>query len=306
MERIFIVNPSAGKNGSLDALKNAITANFPSSQIILTQGAGHARELAKEAVGYNFPQVIVAGGDGTVNEAVQSLAGTQTALGIIPLGSGNGLARQLGYPLDDFDAACKYLASLRDLPCDLGMVDKEYFINVAGLGFEAEVAAEFAQRGAAQNTAQNAVQGAQKKKARRRGRLEYFKIGISKFFNYAPAYTEIALDDGRILSGYPFTLSVANGTQYGSNFTVAPQAKLNDGLLDIVMTEGTTLKLLGALPNFFSPGISPISASKTLQIKKASINCFGPFLYHIDGEARRSSERIEIKVCPNAIRLLVK
>ncbi len=300
MERIFIINPSAGKNGSLDALKKAIAANFPSSQIILTQGAGHARELAKEAAGYNFPQVIVAGGDGTINEAVQSLAGTQTALGIIPFGSGNGLARQLGYPLDDFDAACKYLASLRDLPCDLGMVDKEYFINVAGLGFEAEVAAEFARRGA------QGAKNAQKNKARGRGRLEYFKIGISKFFNYAPAYTEITLDDGRVLSGYPFTLSVANGTQYGSNFTVAPQAKLNDGLLDIVMTEGPTLKLLGALPNFFMPGVSPINASNILQIKQASINCFGSFLYHIDGEVRQSSERIEIKACPNAIRLLVK
>lgn len=298
MERVFIVNPAAGKKGSLDALKRAIGANFPSSQIVLTQAPGHAQELAKEAAGYNFPQVIVAGGDGTVNEVIQSLAGTQTALGIIPNGSGNGLARQLGYPMDDFDAACKYISTLRDLPSDLGMIGKEYFINVAGLGFEAEIAAEFARRGAAQ--------AANNPKAAKRGSFEYFKIGMGLFFNYSPAYTEISFDDGRRLSGYPFTLSIANGCQYGSNFMAAPQAKLNDGLLDIAMTEGSTLKLLGALPNFFLPGISPVNATKTLQVKQASINCFSSFVYHIDGEVRQASDKIDIKACPGAIRLLVK
>ena len=291
MEALFIINPKSGAGGLLDELKTAIKNSFPRADIILTQRAGHAKELAAKAALENFGQVIVAGGDGTINEAAQGLANTQTALGVIPLGSGSGLARELGAPLNNFAAACNNILTARPLRCDLGRANGEYFINLAGLGLEADIAAAFDEHG----------------KTGKRGKWPYFKIGAKKVFGYKAPRVKIAADGAAAVEMRPLTLVFSNGRQYGSGFKIAPKASFNDGLLDMTAVESQNIaRLLLGLPNFFKEGLSPVETRKFRQLKKAVVHVDGEFNYHIDGEPRRAKDLLEIEIVPAAISLLAE
>lgn len=283
MKRLFIINPKSGaKRGGVDSLKAAIKKHFPSADIALTNAPGHAKELAKQ----NYDQITACGGDGTINEIVQSLAGTKTALGIIPLGSGNGLARELGAPLDNFEAACNNILKACPARCDLGRANGEYFVNLAGLGLEADIAAAFDKQSG-------------------RGKWPYFKIGARKFLSYKAPQVSVEIDGGETINTRPLTLVFSNGRQYGSGFKIAPQASFGDGLLDMVYIENKgILRHILCLPNFFKPGISPCETRKFHKIKKAVARLEGGFNYHIDGEPRRAKDLLEIEIAPGAIYLL--
>ncbi|MDR1124403.1 MAG: diacylglycerol kinase family lipid kinase [Elusimicrobiota bacterium] len=291
MEDIFIINPKSGVGGRLEELKTAVKTRFPRADIVLTRRAGHAKELAAQAAAEGRPRLIVCGGDGTINEAAQGLALSQTALGVIPLGSGNGLARELGAPLDNFAAACNNILTARPLRCDLGRANGEYFINLAGLGLEADIAAAFDERG----------------KTGARGKWPYFKIGAREFFNYRAPRAAVEFDGGKTINLRPLTLVFSNGRQYGSGFKIAPRASFNDGFLDMTVVESQNIaRLLLGLPNFFKEGLSPVEVRKFWRLKKAAVHIDGNFNYHIDGEPRRAKNLLEIETAPAAISLLMR
>ena len=262
----FVINPNAGKHKNLKVLENDIKNIFPQAEIIYTKYAGHAKELASEAAQKNYKTVIAVGGDGTINEVTQGLVNSNTALGIIPCGSGNGFARLIKMPLKDNVKCLEIIKKNRSKKIDVGQANNEYFLNVAGFGFDALIAHKFAT-------------------SKRRGKLPYFKIGIKDFFSYKPAKYTLIFEDGTQAETNPLCAAFANGTQYGCDFVIAPKAVLDDGLLDMVTVQpANVFKMLLGLPNFLKDGISPVKLTETQKIKAVEIVSKAPFYYHIDGE----------------------
>ena len=282
----FIVNPiSGGKKVDIPSFTRAVQAHFPGAEICPTQAPGHATQLAQEAAALGMEAVVAVGGDGTINETARALVGTQTSLGILPKGSGNGFARELS-PLRPLEEMLPALACARTLLCDVGRANGELFLNLAGVGIEADIAWKFKDYG-------------------KRGMLPYFIIGTKTVFTYKPKRLDVSFDaQHQTIS--PLTLVFANGKQYGSNFKIAPQANLQDGLLDMVTVQDVPKwKLALAAPYFFTDRQKPFHVTKTTQVTRAVILHEGEILYHIDGEPRKTQDRLEIALEPKTLRVLV-
>ena len=282
----FILNPiSGGHPVDTEHLARCIQTNFPGAEMRLTQSAGHATVLAQEAVAQQFQAVVAIGGDGTINEVARALVGTSTILGVIPKGSGNGFAREIGM-MHAPEEALPMLQRARVLPCDVGMANGELFLNLAGVGIEAAIAWQFKDYG-------------------KRGKLPYFLIGAKTVFSYRPPELDVTFD-GQQKKCRPLTLVFANGKQYGSNFKIAPQANLQDGLLDMVTVQNAPKwQLALATPYFFTDRQKPFHITNTTQVKQAVISHNGEILYHIDGEPRKTQNRLEISLRPKALRVWV-
>lgn len=179
-----------------------------------TTGHGDATRLTTDAASKGYRAVIAAGGDGTVNEIATALCGTSTALGIIPVGSGNGLARHLGLPLDVTEAI-EVIAKDNIIDCDYGTANGRPFFCTFGVGFDAAVSEKFAHQ-------------------KRRGKLSYIKSAISEYVSYNPQTYTISAN-GQILTQKAFIVACCNASQYGNNAYIAPTASITDGLLDITI-----------------------------------------------------------------------
>ncbi|MCR5504308.1 MAG: diacylglycerol kinase family lipid kinase [Elusimicrobiaceae bacterium] len=284
----FIINPNAGKHKNLKSLEKDIKNIFPQAEIIYTKYAGNAKELALEASKKNYETVIAVGGDGTINEVVQGLVNSGTALGIIPCGSGNGFARLIKMPLKNNLKCLEIIKQNHTKKIDVGQLNNEYFLNVAGLGFDAIIAHKFAT-------------------SKRRGKLPYFQIGIKEFFNFKAEKYTLTFAGGTKKEIAPMVLTVANGTQYGCDFHIAPKALLDDSFLDMVEIKPTNiLKLLLGLPNFLKDGLTPVCLTETQKIKEIDIEGKTPFYYHIDGEPRVcESGKLKIKTLPKSLIILM-
>ena len=283
----FIINPSAGKHKNLKLLEKDIKKLFPQAEIIYTKCAGHAKELAHEAAQKNYSAVIAVGGDGTINEVTQGLVNSNTALGIIPCGSGNGFARLIKMPLKDNLKCLEIIKQNNTKRIDVGQANNEYFLNVAGFGFDALIAHKFAT-------------------SKRRGKLPYFTIGVKEFFNYRAQKYNLIFDDGKKIEIAPLCAAFANGTQYGCDFVIAPKAILDDGLLDMITVKPTNIfKMLLGLPNFLKDGLSPIKLTETQKIKGVKITSQTPFYYHMDGEPRNCKDgKLQIKISPASLKII--
>lgn len=285
----FILNPVSGKNkDTAQQRASAIHAIFPQAEVAFTQAPGHATELAREAAAHNFTAVIAVGGDGTLNETACGLLHTLTPLGVIPAGSGNGFARELGMSLS-FKKALQQLRHTLIVPCDVGRANEKLFLNVAGVGLEAEIAWQFMEHG----------------KTGPRGKWPYFKLGAQTVFSYQPRPWEIQTDTQ---SGFicPLSLAFANGRQYGSNFKIAPQASLTDGLLDMVEVHNLPKwQLALALPSFFTGTKPPFDVLQVTQVKHVVLLREGAFPFHVDGEPHQAQNKLEITVESNALKILL-
>ena len=282
----FILNPiSGGKKADLEYIAKCIEINFPGADMRLTKAPGHATQLAKEAAEQNFSAVIAIGGDGTINETARGLAGTQTALGVIARGSGNGFAREIGMHVPLEEALVK-LQRAKITPCDTGLANGELFLNLAGVGIEADIAWKFKEYGT-------------------RGMWPYFVIGTQTALTYRPKTLDVTFDNQHEILK-PLTLVFANGKQYGSNFKIAPEANLKDGLLDMVIVNNLPKwKLALSAPYFFTDKRRPFEVTQTTCIKQAVISHEGEILYHIDGEPRRTQNKLEISINPQSLRVLI-
>ena len=284
----FILNPVSGNRAAdTEHFARCIQLNFPGADMRLTKAARHATELAREAAAENFDVAVAIGGDGTINETARGLVGTKTALAVVPRGSGNGFARELGMPLL-FEEAVMRLQRGSISPCDAGYANGELFLNVAGVGLEAQIAWQFMEHG--QNGA--------------RGKWPYFKLGAKTVFSYKPPLWDINADGEHDLIT-PLTLVFANGKQYGSNFKIAPRANLGDGLLDMVaVQDAPKWQLLLSLPGFFWEPWKLFSIKNTRTVKHVVLTQDGKFPYHIDGEPHLANGKLEISVAPHALNVL--
>jgi len=287
MKSLFIINPRSGGQSNT-FIKEEILKIFPDAAIKFTDSAGHAKNIALKNAD-NFDAVIAVGGDGTANETASALVGKKTAFGLIPRGSGNGFAREIGLSLDPLKAI-RQLKTAKKVLCDVGEINGEFFINLAGIGIEAEIAHWFAVHG---------------KRGGTRGWWPYFKIGAKKVFYYKPKKFSVSYN-GKKETKKPLTLVFANGRQYGNNFKIAPKASFSDGLLDMVeVPPDNFFSMLLALPSFFSSRRQPFDRRFTTKVKEALVEHERRIVYHIDGEPRMTNKPLHIKTVPRALNVLM-
>ena len=289
-----IVNPVSGAGMDQHAathrvamLRDALARRQLSATIAVTARAGHARELAHAAVAAQSDLVIVWGGDGTVNEVGSALAGSTTALGLIPAGSGNGLAGGLGVPRDPHAALATALGE-RTLAVDVGMLDDRPFFNIAGIGFDAHIARLFNQR----------PRG-------RRGRVPYVVISVREGCRYAGREYSITLD-GRTQRSRALLIAFANGREYGMGMQIAPGAKLDDGLLEACVVEDRSVLARFRDARHLALGSVHRAPRMVIQpIRTAVVETTGEIEYHLDGEPGVAHDRVIVTIRPRALMVKV-
>lgn len=285
-----IINPVSGAGADTHAaarraasVEAAARRRGHSFAINFTERPGHARELGDAAVRAGAEAVLIWGGDGTFNEAAAALIGTNIPVGLIPAGSGNGLAGALGVPRDS-TAALDVAFGERQRIIDAGVMASRFFFNVAGVGFDARVAALFNKRAAGT-----------------RGGWPYIVIGVREGCRYCAVDYDVRFDD-KPLKYKALLLAFANGREYGLGARIAPSAELDDGLLDAVVVEER-----GVISRFWharhlargTPQLAPmVTMSK---VRKALIESPGPMEFHVDGEPGIAHDRIEVEVIPKAL-----
>jgi diacylglycerol kinase (ATP) len=254
--------------------------------VFVTERPGHARELAKAAVKRGVRLVMAWGGDGTINEVASALAFDEVPLGIVPGGSGNGLARELGVDLRPARAIADALAA-EPRPMDVGELDGHLFFNIAGIGLDAYVAWRFSTH-------------------HRRGLVGYVTITGRALATYVPKQYRIA-HAGETIDARAVLVTIANSAQFGNGARIAPGAKLDDGLLDlVVLEERSRLATLGQLPRLFNGTVERIGGCTVRQIQGVTIESEEPMLYHVDGEPIQGGTELRARVHPGALRVAVK
>jgi YegS/Rv2252/BmrU family lipid kinase len=284
-----ILNPRAGL-AATRALRALESHPFwRGVEVMVTKARGDARSFATEAAGEGFDVVLSIGGDGTANETAWGLLGSETALGLVPMGSGNGLARTLGIPLDPARAV-ETLAHAVRRQMDVGMINGRPFLNVAGAGFDAQVGADFHAHG---------LRGG------RRGVMTYVRLSLIRTWSYRAEQWRLSAGDGEF-EGRALVVAFVNGRQYGGGAVVAPGARLDDGLLDVVVIEDAPpFEMAWNSTRLFLGSIEKFRRYKHFPAKVAVLEGGGMFVHHRDGEPEDEGPRLEVSVQPLALSILV-
>lgn len=285
---LFIMNPKSGV-GSKESIPELIDKNIDKElfdyQIANTEYAGHATELAKQAVEDKVGIVVAVGGDGTVNEVGKALINTDTAIGIIPTGSGNGLARHLAIPMN-----VKKSLQILNQACihklDYGIINGIPFFCTCGMGFDAFISMKFAEAG-------------------KRGVVTYVQKVLEEGLKYEPQTYDIEDNEG--MHHYKaFLISVANASQYGNNAYIAPQASMSDGLLDIIIMEPfDIIDAPQVAIEMFNKTLDKNSKIKTFKAKRIHIHRKEEGVIHYDGDPIMAGKDVEIKLVSKGIKVVV-
>jgi diacylglycerol kinase (ATP) len=284
----FIINPVSGTGkwkGIEGNIKKYLDPSF-SASIFYTEYPGHGTILAEDAAEY-CSTIIAVGGDGIVNEVMAGMMSTSAGIGIIPAGSGNAVANHFTIPLGQKEAI-ECINKLHFSTIDTALVNGTPFLAVAGTGFDAEVAEMFAE-------------------SKKRGFFTYIYLSAKKYFTYKPAEYELTID-GTLFRIKAFVITVANGSQYGNNAYIAPNASTKDGLLDVCIIKPFTFpsalillwrlfrRTLNRSPHF------EIIRGKNIIIRKAGTN--EKLCLHYDGEPGGIMDEIKISVQPKSLRII--
>ncbi|GAB3260681.1 diacylglycerol kinase family lipid kinase [Larkinella harenae] len=258
-------------------LKKAAEAGF-TPEAVFTQRPGHATELAVEAVRKGIRRVIVIGGDGTMNETARALLHTATALGIVPVGSGNGLARHLGLPLDPRTAIGRAING-RPVVIDSGRINDYPFFCTTGMGFDAYVAQAFARQPV-------------------RGLSTYIRTTYRALMTYQPDVYQVDNQDARL-----FSLTVANAGQFGNNAWIAPGANVADGLLDVCLLKPFPRSAAGLLVwRLFTKTLDQSDYLTVKPLRSLVVKGEKPLLIHIDGEPLQlATDTATVQVVPSSL-----
>ena len=285
---LFIVNPISGtsdKEHILSLIPKYLDHHRFEWFIRKTEHKGHAAEFSGEAIRDGVDVVVAVGGDGTVNEVARSLVHTDTALGIIPCGSGNGLARHLFIPMNP-EGALQVLSDCHIEQIDYGMIDQEPFFCTCGVGFDAFISDRFA-------------------KAGRRGLLTYIENTLKEGLKYKPDTYEITIDGERQVYK-AFLIACANASQYGNNVYIAPHASMSDGLMDVTLMEPfTVLEAPQIAIQLFNKTITSNSRIRSFRCQHLHIKRSAPGVIHFDGDPKQAGEELDVKLVPKGIRMVV-
>ena len=305
----FIINPISGSKETQNAkrkLPKLIMQTLDSEQwlpnITFTEYAGHAVELAKQYARMGFDAVVAVGGDGTVNEVAQGivkglrvtgygLRGTGygervTALGIIPMGSGNGFARHLGIPIRP-QKALEMINHSEPISVDYGLANGRLFVSTCGTGFDALIADHFA--------------GSNK-----RGFSTYLQNIIHDAFSYQ-AQTYHIVGDGLDVTHKAFLITFANANQWGYEALIAPKASIQDGKMDIMMMSSHALLGSASLAlRLFAGSIDDSHFMDTLRAREVTLFREEAAPFHIDGDPVEMEKDIHIRIVEDGLRVLAE
>ncbi|MDP4185737.1 MAG: diacylglycerol kinase family lipid kinase [Bacteroidota bacterium] len=286
----FIINPISG-NGKNTSLEKFISSNLVRQteiqyEIRHTLHGGHASELTREALDHHFDAVIVAGGDGTINEVASHLVNTNTALGIIPVGSGNGVARHFKVPFNikkNLDMIIRGKTTL----LDVGTANNKIFLSNAGLGYDAAVIKDYAYQ-------------------QRHGFISYFFSAIRSTFFFSVPKVHLSVN-GNAFPVNAFFFSALNGSQFGYNISLDRNARTDDGLLDFVILDTKSrLKAIFVAICVLFKGKPRLEGFTTVHSQNATVHFPGQRLsLQIDGEPSVVEDQLEFKVLPGAIKVIV-
>ena len=289
MKRIvFIMNPISGtasKAAVPQLIENRLDQSLFEYEIRLTEHAGHATTIAQQAAEEGVDLVVAVGGDGTVNEVGRALIETQTAMAILPCGSGNGLARHLMLPMD-LGKAISLINRFEIHDLDYGTINGMPFFCTCGMGFDAFISMKFAEAG-------------------KRGLITYVENVLKEGLKYKPETYE--LEDETGTKHYKaFLISAANASQYGNNAYIAPQASMSDGLLDVIIMEPfDVLEAPQISLDMFNKTLDKNSKIKTFKAKRIHVHRKEPGWIHYDGDPVMTDADIDILLHSKGIKVLV-
>jgi diacylglycerol kinase (ATP) len=288
---VIIINPisggaRAGAGSARAEMARAIVARHEvDAQIFLTEGAGHARALAESAIAGGADRIVAWGGDGTINEIASAVAFGVVPVGIVPAGSGNGLARELNLPFDPTRALDKALGGA-ERTIDVGEIEGRLFVNVAGIGLDAHVAARF-------NAAGNV----------RRGPRTYVAMTARALATYRPQTYDIVTAEWRT-TRTALLIVLANGTEFGNRILIARGARVDDGVLDLVMVEERSrLATVCRVPWLLARSIHRVPVWSTRPVREVTIEASEPILFHVDGEPVQGGVRVTARIHPGALKI---
>lgn len=284
---LFIVNPfsGVGRKKQLEYhLEKKLDLSKFDYQVNYTEMPQHATALSTFGKENGFKIIVAVGGDGTVNETARPLIGTEIRLGIIPSGSGNGLARHLGIPFD-IDKAIRVINLSQTRQIDTVEINDQVFLSIAGVGFDAHVAEKFA-------------------KQSQRGFFGYAKVALGEYFQYRPKKFKLVINGKRLYRKALF-ISFANSDQFGYNTSISPNASIDDGMIDVVIARKVPLwktilyaPFLVAKKIHKTPNVEIIRARELdIRQKKKTIN--------LDGEPVKVGKRLHIHVIPASLNVIV-
>lgn len=284
---LLLVNPASGAGAKLRIIEQVYRSIMHAGldfDVAFTKCPGHATELAAEAAAQGRHAVLACGGDGTVNEAAAGLIGTDTALGIIPTGSGNGLARHLGIPVD-VSRSINVITEDNVIAADYGTANGRPFFCTFGVGFDAAVSERCARE-------------------RRRGIAMYLRNAVSEYFKFRPEEYTIEID-GRTITEKAFLVVCCNASQYGNNAFIAPQASVTDGLLDMTVVHANNLITQSILGIDMITGLVRDNAAvSTFRASSIRIIRHEAGAAHADGDAMTMPEVIDIQCHPGKLKIL--
>lgn len=285
---VFIINLISGTSDKA-AIPELIDQYLDKTQfeyeIAVTQYAGHASEIAAKAKDDGVDVVVAIGGDGTVNEVARAIVHSSTALGIIPCGSGNGLARHLLLPLN-VRKAIEVINRCEIRQLDYGIINDYPFFCTCGMGFDAFVSMKFAEAG-------------------KRGPITYVENVLREGLKYKPETYTIE-DDNGTLQYKAFLISCANASQYGNNAYIAPQASMSDGLMDVIIMEPFDVFEAPQISiEMFSKTLDKNSKIKTFRTRHLHIHRDKPGVIHYDGDPVMTGADIDIELKPKGINIIV-
>lgn len=284
----FIINPISGTQSKEQILKwvnDKLDQEKYIHEIVYTERAGHAVEIAATKAQEGVHAVVAIGGDGTINEIARSLVHTKTALGIIPCGSGNGLARHLQIPMEPKKAIDIINEGLIDV-IDYGKINEVPFFCTCGVGFDAFVSLQFS-------------------KAGKRGPLTYLEKTLLESLKYRPETYELEMD-GSTLKYEAFLIACGNASQYGNNAYIAPQATLTDGLLDVTILEPFTVLDVPSLSfQLFNKTIDQNSRIKTFRCQTLRIHRSKMGVVHFDGDPMMMGENVDVNIIQKGLQVII-
>jgi len=284
---LFVINPISGgkkKTAFNKQVLETLDLQLFNPTFKQTNGPNHAYELGLMAIEEGYDAVVAVGGDGTINELGSALAHSNIPLGIIPEGSGNGLALYLGIPMNE-SAAIRRINRFETFEVDSGIINGRSFFNIAGLGFDATVSDRFAN-------------------ATMRGPIGYLRSIVNVLSNYKPCKYQLTID-GKAYTREAFMISVANSPQYGNNAYIAPNASVNDGWLDVCIVHKFPLYILPMMVfHLFNKSAHQSEYVEIIRGKNITIDRDDNGPVHVDGEPFTIEGALEIVVKPKSLKII--
>ncbi len=285
---IFIVNPISGvsKKGQLvKHIESTVDKSKFEYVILYTEGPGHATKICQAYTDMETDIIVAVGGDGSVNEVAKGLVGSETALGIIPAGSGNGLAHHLKIPVN-YKKAIDIINKHKVIKIDTGSINDQLFVSIAGIGFDAYVAEKFSH-------------------GSRRGFLSYARIVAEEYPTYKSKKYKIEIN-GKIIETKALFIGFANSDQFGYGTSIAPFAKIDDGLLDVIIMKKPTvieIPLLASL--LYWRQVDKWKHIEFIKAAELTVEMEKGKWVNIDGEPKLLGEKLNIKVAPQSLNIIV-